>query len=286
MRTMIFHLFTLLSISTTALGIQCNFHPGKFFCEGTDEYDFIYHFHMHVNPSPYGNENYEIQIVNSNYSVIDTIVNLPLQHGTAIITKLAIRNSSVSYVKEHALESLDQLNDLDLSCNKISELTFVLPRNLEYLNLSHNYLKTIDFSVLAMNHIDFSYNLVSELRPSYRERTFLHANLSNNKISEFDEVKLKCSFNSLDLSANTLKNIVLKRFSDPDCKINLSYNRINSIMSKDLRVENLDITHSIFISPHEYFDIFVDTLWITDILTMKDNIIPVLNKATDRKSVV
>lgn len=111
-----------------------------------------------------------------------------------------------------------ELRDLNLSENNLTNLIDLRLRNIKYLNLTINQIKT--FKCIACNQlklIDFSCNQISDL-----------TNLSFNNVSELEYLDISCNqINTIQWSTDSIGAIKTLRI------LNLAQNKINLIRHTD-----------------------------------------------------
>ncbi|PSN52710.1 hypothetical protein C0J52_09377 [Blattella germanica] len=164
----------------------------------------------------------DYDLSNKNITIITD--ELPNLCGFLGAERLNFSENSINEISRYGLSGLNKLVTLDLSRNKISNLTFGIFEalsSLQYMSLARNSLVEIDeyiFWLLPnLTSLDFSYNRII----SIKERTFQKQNelrwlsLSNNKIKHipiglFENLG---NLEFLDLSGNLIATIFPKTFN-------------------------------------------------------------------------
>ncbi|KAJ8970181.1 hypothetical protein NQ314_001327 [Rhamnusium bicolor] len=248
---------------------NCILSIKNFTCKETNLNDFLQEFYE----NSWEDENYSlkfaINIMESNFNIIEYFPNLPTITHNFTITNLAIRNSSVEHIGQNALEELSYLEELDLSWNKLRNILFVefLPNyvkylylnhnnvlyldnvfgkliGLVYLDLSYNRINIIDFNnVYWIGRLDFSNNNVKTLIPSIFNSRITEIDLSYNQITEFSEEKLNNVFYHLDIRndikiSSTLNNWVQIHDIDFSSSNVLNFEKIKIVAKKRLILKN------------------------------------------------
>ncbi|KAF5395859.1 hypothetical protein PHET_11629, partial [Paragonimus heterotremus] len=127
------------------------------------------------------------------------------------ITDLRLDANRITQIPEDAFLKCTRLTNLDLSYNLLESVEFVayIP-NLAYLSLSHNHIRSIDPLAKCPKLLDanVSDNLLvdhSLNREGYR--VIQRLNLSNNSITEMNDVEPVITLISLNLCNNKLTKL-------------------------------------------------------------------------------
>ena len=182
-----------------------------------------------------------------NLTLTKDFINLPLDLNNLV--KLNASNCNISNIPNY-FNNLVKLNMLDLNNNNISDLTNLSNlTNLEILFLNNNNITEIDpllnldnLGVLTLNHNNvLNINSLLNLRSLYMlslsnnnymlplelnndNSSLYDINLSNNKISEINEINLP-NLKNLNLSNNKIHSIERIPISNLE-KLNLSNNNL------------------------------------------------------------
>jgi hypothetical protein len=107
------------------------------------------------------------------------------------------------------LEKLSGLQSLDLSSNKISDISFLEKlMGIKSLDLSYNHISSISFieNLKDLESIDLSYNQITDVRFIENLEHLKSLDLSRNRISNYSFLKNLKHLEFLDLSGNQISN--------------------------------------------------------------------------------
>ncbi|KAJ8957565.1 hypothetical protein NQ318_020605 [Aromia moschata] len=238
---------------------RCSFSEDTFSCTNLEGVDYMYEFYKNEvfseGFSP-GTEitDYRLELLDSKYGVIEKIVNLPIGEDiTILITVLKITNCSVEHVKVDAFQELTSLRSLNLSWNKITNVTFILPSALEYLDLSHNRITIVDFNLLrSPSTVKLDFNLIDTLLPTDQSKLYQFVDISFNEVTR---VSLR-------------RSCTLYSYNCYDDDLQLHGNPLTSIVSsQSYSVKNLDLSFSTFNLSASMFE---GDIYITESLSVHD----------------
>lgn len=153
------------------------------------------------------------------------------------LTKISITNSQLITVNEEAFDGLDELTDLDLSHNQLSDVKFASFAKILRLDLSHNKIDYIDsttFRALSrLEELRLNHNLLTKLDSktfaANKNLEVLH--LHNNHISQI-------AANILKFMSSHLKLLDLTRNDCIDFNFpNVSLKEIEEFFTENCTVE-------------------------------------------------
>ncbi|XP_076040856.1 podocan-like [Oratosquilla oratoria] len=135
----------------------------------------------------------------------------------AVLTRLMLRNTSLSMLEKEVFLSVPELRTLDLGFNNLQEESFVaLPfapfGRLTHLYLQHNHISALRnkdaFLLPEMIHLDLSYNLLSVVETEVFEgmTKLRYLDLSHNFLHQLSALPLP-TLEHLDISSNQLTSI-------------------------------------------------------------------------------
>lgn len=113
------------------------------------------------------------------------------------IREINVKNSSINFVEPFALKDCKQLEILDMSQNKITDLErgiFKYNRVLLYVNLSYNALEYLDSNIFMTNnqleYVDLSHNKIKYIQKSvfFPLKHLKIINLKHNQLLGFEEI--------------------------------------------------------------------------------------------------
>ena len=153
--------------------------------------------------------------------------------------KLGSINLSGNQINDaNSLFDCKSLRVCDLSFNNLNKLSFNAKnhRNLRTLNLCGNFFKEIpeDLGKLEeLQRLNLSQNILQEVSPVLASlHELIDINLSDNQIESIDESFYTLVLESIDLSANALKELFLRGLEDLE-SLTLDENPLKKIMLSD-----------------------------------------------------
>ncbi|CAG9862887.1 unnamed protein product [Phyllotreta striolata] len=192
-----------------ALNSECSFLNEVFSCHNTDIVDLYKEYFRDKWKTSLVSIS-EIKVFDSNISKIEYFYKLP-QLGN--ITTLEFINCQLSMIHTNAFHDFKRLKKLDLSHNQLKEVyfTILLSVTLEKLSLGHNNILFIDINFSKWKNLkllDLSFNQITSIDFQVI-RAIPTINFSHNRINsivpyqmqylgELDFVKLNISRNDLD----------------------------------------------------------------------------------------
>ncbi|XP_074029883.1 uncharacterized protein [Leptinotarsa decemlineata] len=225
---------------------SCNFHKEAVSCVDIQQEEFFDGFYENERYLQ-NNDVYSIEILDSNYSLIESFIDPRRFFPRVVVVHLRIRNSLIQHIARNAFEDLDNLYTLDLRDNSIKEIVFIETLiRLTSLDLNNNAISVLDlnnFKSQNMVEVNARNNSIVEILPSREYNRFSSFDVSHNVISEFNETHLNCLFVSLDMSYNLIQNISVASYKNI---INLEGNNINFLTSQEgrtLRCQQLYLTN-------------------------------------------
>lgn len=219
-----------------------------------------------------------------------------------------ISNSSINTVHKSAFEGIVNLEHLDLSFNKITEIqenTFAYGQNITFLDLSNNQLDSIHVNlfraVTNLEKLNLSFNKIKKIPEKIFNygSSLSYLNLSNNKIKEIPDNTFTygaISLTILDLSFNQIEsfhvgifkhlfNLIQLHLNDNHIKtVCLQY--FNSV--ENLYLENNQITEFLIVESDDvdYFDfINLSNNSLTEFNAVNSNIKKIIIENSELKKV-
>lgn len=149
-----------------------------------------------------------------------------------------VKKINLSFNKLSMLRGLENLKNhkliyLNLTNNRIEDVSYISLRSIEYFDLSSNRIKMIPLNWLTDNNrlkiLNLSNNRITKIdEKSLRRSKIEYLNLSFNKLTSLKSFGAS-SIKNIDISFNRIKSISINFWKNLDKslqKINLSYNRI------------------------------------------------------------
>ena len=206
-------------------------------CQNTNFENFLYDFFDNVDANSTShrhNEIYNVVITNSHFANIHSFaLPLPKKHK---LKQFSLTNSSVEVIEDYAFEEFVNVTLLDLSKNKLSEISFVrtLPTRLEMLLLNDNNFESIRNvfeNLVSLKHLDLSSCRLRTIDPhsfsTFTKEVFI--SVRNNNLTSFDVVFEDGVRLEADLSFNKIEHIDTRTKRIYFRSLNASYNNIQSI---------------------------------------------------------
>lgn len=154
-------------------------------------------------------------------------------------------NSDIKVLADSAFTDLAELTSINLAFNSISEVRQVVFRNVsaEILDFSWNKLLFIDshaFSqIRGLKYLNVSHNFLQTLNIKFLPKSIVSVNASHNLLTRFAVNSYNYdNLTILDWSSNLLKNIAIS-FSYPAELIDLTDNHLSTI--DFLEIDSIDI---------------------------------------------
>ncbi|KAF6771809.1 hypothetical protein AHF37_09864 [Paragonimus kellicotti] len=127
------------------------------------------------------------------------------------ITDLRLDANRITQISEDAFVNCTHLTNLDLSYNLLESIEFIayIP-NLAYLSLSHNHIRSIDPLAKCPKLLDADVSdnlLVNHSLNCEGYRLIQRLNLSNNSITEMNDIEHAITLISLNLCNNKLTKL-------------------------------------------------------------------------------
>lgn len=246
-------LFLLLFLDTINLAqLDCSFSESGCNCKDIELNTLLDEFYRNLPVDASSFQFSSLVIRQSTVGTIDYLPALP-----AILQELKIEDSFVDNVEQNAFEEYQDLIELSLSNNNLTNISFVisLPQNLkrldlsknnishikdvfqkftylQYLDFSHNRIDTLDLTTIyQISSVSFNENRITNIIPNNHDYCGITSiTLSRNSLSSFNEAYLKCSFNNqLDLSYNNLEILEIANDNTLYSNCNLTGNNIQII---------------------------------------------------------
>ncbi|KAG5897140.1 hypothetical protein JTB14_025093 [Gonioctena quinquepunctata] len=204
-------MFILLWLPLSNADNPCSFFGNVITCKGIQQEDFFDQLYRNEK-FVLNNDVSIIEIMNSNYSRIESFYNPTSLFSRIRVSHLTIGNSSIETIATSAFKDLDLLRTLNLANNYIKDISFIenIP-SLKLLDLSFNKMSVFDLNSLSNNfeHLIMRGNKIKEIVPSKEFKSCSYLDLSYNRLKNFNEALLNYFFHSLDLSHNRIRNVSL-----------------------------------------------------------------------------
>lgn len=247
--------FLLLFNAFNLAKLDCSFSASHCDCNNIQLDDFLDEFYKKLPVDAGWFRDFSLTIRQSQAKSIEYLPDVP-----ADVRKLRIEDSCVHNVEQNAFREYQYLNELSLSGNNLTNISFVinLPQdlsklyldknnishiedvfqkfiNLKYLDLSYNHIDVLDLTIFhRIVTVNFFANRISNIIPKDDQYScsMTNINLGRNLIKSFNETFLQCSFNQLDLSYN---NLTVIEIIDAKYICNLAGNNVKIIQRSSNR---------------------------------------------------
>ncbi|KAF9422341.1 hypothetical protein HW555_001931 [Spodoptera exigua] len=199
---------------------------------------------------------YNLDLSDNNYEIA------PIFKNMQNLVKVDLSRNQISKASLSNANELQALTDIDLSFNRISNITvdsYEIPyTKLKKINISHNYLVKIPDAIFDkiddLQTLDLSHNYIEGFSPFTFEgtRSLLHLNLSHNRLTDINSSLFRFTeLKTLTLSGNRIKELKISDFEKLTKLeyLDLSSNSIKTIDYDVFRnmalLANLDLSNNV-----------------------------------------